>query len=71
MYLSVYLARGGVCARRKAIELVKEGQVLVNGAVETNPAYVVQPHDKVMYMERRVKLEEPVYVLLNKPRGVV
>jgi 23S rRNA pseudouridine2605 synthase len=71
MYLSVYLARGGVCARRKAIELVKEGQVLVNGVIETNPAYIVQSHDKVMYMERRVKLEEPVYVLLNKPRGVV
>jgi len=71
MYLSVYLARGGVCARRKAIELIKEGQVLVNGEVQTNPAYLVQSHDKVIYAECRVKPEPPVYVLLNKPRGVV
>ena len=71
MYLSVYLSRSGVCARRKAAELIKDGQVLVNGNPEINPAYVVQSHDKVVYMDRRVKLEEPVYVLLNKPRGVV
>jgi len=71
MYLSVYLSRGGVCARRKAIELIKAGQVLVNGEPIIDPAYLVQSHDKVVYNERRVKLEEPVYVLLNKPKGVV
>lgn len=71
MYLSVYLARGGVCARRKAIELVKAGEVLVNGVVETNPAYLVQKQDKIIYADRRVQLEKPVYVLLNKPRGIV
>ncbi|MDQ5891126.1 MAG: rRNA synthase [Candidatus Dependentiae bacterium] len=71
MYLSVYLARGGVCARRKAAELVKEGQISVNGDVILDPAYLVQPHDKIVYMERRVQLEAPMYVMLNKPRGVV
>jgi len=71
MYLSVYLARCGVCARRKAVDLIKAGDILVNGAVVTDPAYVVASHDKVMYQDRRLKLERPVYVLLNKPRGVV
>lgn len=71
MYLSVYLARGGVCARRKAIELIKSGEVRVNGAIETNPAYQVQHGDKVLCHERRVTLPNFFYVLLNKPKGVV
>ncbi|MCF7899307.1 hypothetical protein K9L05_01505 [Candidatus Babeliales bacterium] len=30
MYLAKYLAHAGLCSRRKAIELVKSGQVSVN-----------------------------------------
>ncbi len=71
MYLSVFLARSGVCSRRKAAELIKSGDISVNGAPVIDPAYVVQPQDKVLYMDRRVQLEKPVYVMLNKPRGVV
>ncbi len=71
MYLSVYLARGGVCARRKAIELIKSGEVRVNGAIESNPAYQVQHGDKVLCQERRVTLPNFVYIIFNKPKGVV
>jgi len=71
MYLSVYLARSGVCARRKAAELIKEGQVVVNGTPMLDPAYMVQPNDKVLCEGRRVELEKPICVLMNKPRGVL
>ena len=71
LYLSLYLARGGVCARRKAIELIKEGEVTVNGERITDPAHKVFEHDKVMCFGRRVAIAKPVYILLNKPKGIV
>jgi len=71
MYLSVFLARSGVCSRRKAADLIKTGDVTVNGVPVVDPAYMLQPHDKVLYQDARVQLEKPVYVMLNKPRGIV
>ena len=71
MYLSVYLARCGVCSRRKAAELIKEGLVVVNKQVMTNPAYEVQEGDHVVCDGEGVKLQSYVYVVLNKPKGIV
>lgn len=71
MYLSHYIARGGVCARRKAAELIKEGQIKVNDKVETNPAYEVQKDDRIVYNGKRVYPQEATYLVLNKPKGIV
>lgn len=71
MYLSLYLSRGGICARRKAIDLIKAGEVTVNGERIIDPAHQVQEHDTVVYQGRRVVIAQPLYVLLNKPKGVV
>ena len=71
IYLSLYLSRGGVCARRKAIELIKDGEVSVNGTVVTDPSTQVNEHDKVVCMKRRVIIAQPIHVLLNKPKGIV
>ena len=71
IYLSLYLSRGGVCARRKAIELIKAGDVSVNDQTITDPSTQVYEHDKVVCLGRRVVIAQPVYVLLNKPKGIV
>lgn len=71
MYLSRYLALGGVCARRKATELIKSGVVTVNGRIEENPAYEVQTGDRVVCDGKSVHKQEPIYIALNKPKGVV
>jgi 23S rRNA pseudouridine2605 synthase len=70
--LNKYIAHCGVCSRRKAAELVKGGMVKVNGKTETNPAYVVQPSDKVEYGGKILEVEEKkIYLLMNKPKNVV
>ncbi len=72
MRLNKFIAKCGVCSRRKAAELVKEGLIKVNGKVELQPAYELQPKDVVEYEGRVLeKEEEKVYLLLNKPRGVI
>lgn len=69
--LNAFLARGGLCSRRAAIEIIKSGQVYVNGEVVTEPGYRVQQHDKVKYQDKIYRPEKHVYVLLNKPKGYV
>jgi 23S rRNA pseudouridine2605 synthase len=70
--LNKFLADGGVCSRRAAVELIKDGKIQVNGKVVEDPAYRVKITDKVKYNERYVKLDtKKFYVLLNKPKNAV
>lgn len=66
------MAHSGLCSRRKAADLVKAGQIKVNGKVEINPAYEVAKEDKVSHKGKRiVKERKLVYILMNKPKNVV
>lgn len=72
MRLNKYIAHAGICSRRAAADLVKKGEISVNGEVEKHPAYLVQPTDKVVYKGALIKPEENfVYVLMNKPTNAV
>lgn len=67
-----YISHSGVCSRRQAGEYVKQGLVQVNGRVELNPAYRVQPGDRVTFRGKLIRPEESkVYILLNKPKDVI
>lgn len=72
MRLNKYIAHSGLCSRRKAGDLVKQGVVKVNGKIEVNPAYEVQKGDKVEYKGKLLRPEtNKVYVLMNKPKNTV
>lgn len=67
--LNKYIAHCGVCNRKQAVELVKKGEILVNGKVETNPFLEMKENDEVSYKGKMLVIEEKkVYILLNKPR---
>jgi len=71
--LQKYLAKAGVCSRRKAEELILQGKIKVNGKIVTELGTKVKPwKDKVEYEGKIIKQqEEKVYILLNKPIGYV
>ncbi|MCB1153535.1 rRNA pseudouridine synthase, partial [bacterium] len=71
--LSVYLARAGVASRRGAGDLVKDGLVEVNGQTETNPGTPIRLGiDHVRVDGKSIKKLEPhVYLMLNKPAGMI
>lgn len=72
MRLNKYLAHSGVASRRQCGDLVKAGQVKVNGETQANPGYQVQLGDEVSYKGKVVSPDEQfVYILLNKPRNVI
>lgn len=68
--IAKYLSQCGVASRRKAEELVLDGQISVNGKTMTNVALRVDPNrDAVEYKGLPVKPQAKVYYLLNKPIG--
>jgi len=72
--LQKFLAAAGVCSRRAGEALIAAGRVSVNGQIVQEPGTRVDPRrDRVDVDGRRVGAAEgrPVYLVLNKPRGVV
>lgn len=69
--LNKYIANSGICSRREADELIKQGLVEVNGKVVTEMGYQVQKTDRVVFDGQSITPEKPVYVLLNKPKGYI
>lgn len=66
--LNKYIANSGMCSRRDADELIKQGLVEVNGKQVTEMGYQVKENDKVTYAGERINPELPTYVVLNKPK---
>ena len=72
MRINQYIASAGICSRRKADELIADGQVKVNGAVLSSPGYHVEEGDLVEVNGMRIEpADRKVYYLLNKPAGYV
>jgi 23S rRNA pseudouridine2605 synthase/23S rRNA pseudouridine2604 synthase len=72
--LQKWLASAGVCSRRRGEVLIQEGRVAVNGEVITQLGVKIDPAvDRVVVDGAPVAAvgEAPVYIIVNKPRGVV
>jgi len=70
--LNKYIANSGISSRRKADELIKAGNVTVNGEVVLEMGYRVEKTDEVQFKGKVVKPEtNKVYLLLNKPKNTI
>lgn len=70
--LQKVISQAGIASRRDSEELIKAGRVKVNGVVVTELGTKVEPtRDKVAVDNKLIRSEKPVYILLNKPRGIV
>lgn len=69
--LNRYISNAGVCSRRDADKLIRDGLVTVNGQVIAEMGYKVSLSDEVRYNGKLLNPERKVYLLLNKPRGYV
>lgn len=72
MPLNKYLAHGGVSSRREAADLIKEGNVKVNGSVVTEPGYKMADGDEVTVNGKKIFITKNlVYILVNKPKDYI
>ena len=69
MRLNRFLASAGLGSRRSCEALITAGKVQVNGEVCTTLATAVGPQDEVIVNGRKLRAQERLYVLLNKPKG--
>ena len=72
MRLQKYMAQCGVASRRKSEEMIAAGRVCVNGEAVLTPGLQVDPEaDTVTVDGKTIAEDKKIYVLLNKPKGVV
>jgi len=70
--LQKIIAMKGYCSRRKAEELIANKKVKVNGELVTTMGYKASVNDFIEVEGNPLdEVEDKVYYLLNKPRGVV
>jgi len=72
MPLNKYVAHCGICSRRDAVPLIKEGKMRVNDVVILEPGFKVNPNDVVTFAGKKILPEKNlVYILLNKPKDYI
>ena len=70
--LNKFIANSGVCSRREADTLIQAGVVTVNGEIVTELGTKVNVYkDEVKFNGEKLKGEEKVYLVMNKPKGYV
>jgi pseudouridine synthase len=73
MRLQKFLSEAGICSRRKGEEYIRQGRVRVNSRIVAELGTKVDSEkDRVEFDGKVIALKsEPVYIVLNKPKGYV
>ncbi len=69
--LQKVIANSGYCSRRKAEDEILKGNVQVNGKIIKEMGYKVSANDIIIVNGIKLEKSDNVYILLNKPRGVI
>ena len=72
MPLNKFIAHAGICSRREAADLVKNGKIKVNEDVVYEPGFKVSSNDKITFNNKLLHTQNNlVYILLNKPKDYI
>ena len=72
MRLDKCLADSGLGTRSEVKSLLKAKRITVNDKIVTNGKVQVNPEtDEIMFDGEKIQYEEFVYIMMNKPKGVV
>lgn len=65
------LSKQGIRSRAVATRLILEGRVRLNGVVVRDPQAPTRAHSRIDVDNAQVARAAPLYVMLNKPRGLI
>jgi 23S rRNA pseudouridine2605 synthase len=72
MGLARVLSKQGYCSRSQASSLIRAGRVALNGRIKKDPEFPVQiQRDRIEIDGALLKKVPAIYLMMNKPRGVV
>ena len=69
MRLDRYISKALGVPRKEAKDIIRRGEVVVNGEVVKKADYKVPEGAEVLVDGTRVEAKEKVYIMLNKPKG--
>ena len=69
--LNKFIASSGLCSRREADNLIKDGLVKVNGEIVTQMGLLVSVKDEVVFNGKNLRPKKHVYILMNKPKDYI
>ncbi len=71
--LNKYIAECGICSRRNADCLIKEGRVKINEILTYNLGQRIDDKKDIVKVDNTIvkKVEKKVYIMLNKPIGYI
>jgi 23S rRNA pseudouridine2605 synthase len=70
--LARVLSKRGLCSRTQAAEWIRDGRVRVGGRVVCDPEFPTDPvHADIVVDDAAATAAAPLYLMLNKPRGLV
>lgn len=66
------MSKLGYCSRSMAAELIRSGKVQLNGKIRRDPEFPVTGKDfRIAVDGKPVAAREKIYLMMNKPRGLV
>ncbi len=72
MRLDRFLANSGVGTRKEVKDLLKKREVKVNGVTVTDGSTRINENsDTVEYKEKKIEYKPFIYIMMNKPKGVI
>lgn len=72
MRLDKYLSNMGLGSRKEIKDYISKGYVLVNGKLASKPSQKIDENkDEVKFNNETVVYKEYIYLMMNKPQGVV
>ena len=72
MRIQKFMAQCGVASRRKSEELIQKGLVQINGVTIREPGFPVDPEkDEIIVAEKKINTAAKIYIMINKPKGVL
>ncbi|MBU4539826.1 MAG: rRNA pseudouridine synthase [Firmicutes bacterium] len=72
MRIQKYMAQCGIASRRKSEQLIQKGVVQVNGVTIYEPGFPVDPEkDQIIVSGKRLSEAIKIYIMVNKPKGVL
>lgn len=72
MRLDRFLANSGVGTRKEVKEILKKRKIKVNDSIITNGSiHIDENKDTVKYEEKEISYKPFIYIMMNKPDGVI
>ena len=65
------LSKFGYCSRSNAVKLITAGRVCINGRIVRDPEQAVFTNGKVTIDGQELQSVKQVYLMVNKPRGLI